>query len=271
MFKLLALDMDGTTLTSEKKITSQTAGAINNLLKSGIHVVVASGRCLAEMSDYKEEFKNIRYMILTSGGLVYDLFEDRPISLHSVSFEDCIKLIELGKMEDAMIHLLTIRDSIASPHDIEHIADFGMSVYYNMFNRICVKCEDLKRYAIEHKEDIMKVNIYHRSIESRERTVARLKDSNLQLVYAEAANLEASPLGVTKASGLIELCEHLNIDLADTVAIGDAPNDIEVLKTVGYSVAMGNAIDEVKQIADFITTDNDHDGVLYAINHIYRR
>ena len=113
MFKLLALDMDGTTLTSEKKITSQTAGAINNLLKSGIHVVVASGRCLAEMSDYKEEFKNIRYMILTSGGLIYDLFEDKPISLHSVSFEDCIKLIELGKMEDAMIHLLTIRDSIA--------------------------------------------------------------------------------------------------------------------------------------------------------------
>ncbi|MBR1860217.1 MAG: HAD hydrolase family protein, partial [Selenomonadaceae bacterium] len=64
-------------------------------------------------------------------------------------------------------------------------------------------------------------------------------------------------------------CEHLNIDLADTVAIGDAPNDIEVLKTVGYSVAMGNAIDEVKQIADFITTDNDHDGVLYAIKRIY--
>ena len=269
MYKLLALDMDGTTLTSDKKITPQTVDGINRLINSGVHVVVASGRCLVEMSDYKEEFSQMRYSILTSGGIIYDFVEDKPITIHPVKFEDCLKIIEIGEMENAMVHLLTVRDSIAKPEDIAHMEDFGMGVYTDMFTRICVKCKDLKSYAIEHKEDIMKVNLYHRSTESRDRNVERLKGHNLQLVFAESNNLEASPLNVTKASGLVELCKYLNVDLADTVAIGDAPNDTEILQTVGYAVAMGNATDDIKQMADFVTTDNDHDGVLFAINKIF--
>lgn len=269
MYKLLALDMDGTTLNSKKKVTPKTVEAINKLLNDGVHVVVASGRCLAEMSDYKEEFKNMRYSILTSGGLIYDFVEKKPLSVHPVPFEDCLKIIEIGEEENAMIHLLTIKDSIAKPQDIANIADFGMGIYFDMFNRICVKCDDLKSYAIEHKEDIMKVNLYHRSKESRDRNVKKLKGKNLQLVFAEENNLEASPLNVTKASGLKELCKLLNIDIADTVAIGDAPNDTEILKTAGYAVAMGNALDEIKEIADFVTADNDHDGVAVVINKIF--
>ena len=57
MYKLLALDMDGTTLNSEKKITSKTVEGINRLLNYGVHVIIASGRCLAEMNDYREDLK----------------------------------------------------------------------------------------------------------------------------------------------------------------------------------------------------------------------
>ena len=270
MYKLLALDMDGTTLTSDKKITPQTVEGINRLIKSGVHVIVGSGRALPEIKIFNEEFKQMRYGILLSGGMIYDFFEDKPISVHPVPFDDCIKLIEMGEIENAMIHLLTIRDSIAKPQDIDNMTNFQMGVYTNMFQKICVRCEDLKAYAMEHRGEIIKVNIYHRSPESRERTVKRLKDCHLQMVYAETTALEASPINITKASGLIELCKYLNIDIADTVAIGDAPNDIEILKTAGYAVVMGNANDDIKKIADFVTKDNDHDGVLYAINKIFK-
>ena len=124
MYKLLALDMDGTTLNSQKKITPKTVDAINKLLKSGVEVVVASGRCLAELSDYRNEFRNMHYVILTSGGLIYNLAADKPISIYPVSFEDCIKLIEIGEEENAMVHLLTIKNSVAKPQDIENISDF---------------------------------------------------------------------------------------------------------------------------------------------------
>ena len=82
----------------------------------------------------------------------------------------------MGEIENAMIHLLTIRDSIAKPQDIDNMTNFQMGVYTNMFQKICVRCEDLKAYAMEHRGEIIKVNIYHRSPESRERTVKRLKD-----------------------------------------------------------------------------------------------
>ena len=269
MYKLLALDMDGTTLNSEKKITTQTVEGINRLLNDGVHVIVASGRCLAEMNDYREDFRQIRYAILASGAMIYDFSENKPVSVHPVPFNECLDLIDFGEQENAMIHLLTIRESIVKPQDITHMADFQMDVYQDMYIRNCLQCEDQRAYAKAHKEDVVEVNIYHRSPESRARTVEKLKGYNLQMVFAETTALESSPPSVTKAAGLVELCKYLNIDIADTVAIGDAPNDIEILQTAGYAVVMGNAADEIKQMADFVTADNDHDGVLAAINKIF--
>ena len=269
MYKLLALDMDGTTLNSEKKITLQTVEGINRLLNDGVHVIVASGRCLAEMNDYREDFRQIRYAILASGAMIYDFFENKPVNVHPVPFNECLDLIDFGEQENAMVHLLTIRESIVKPQDITHMADFQMGVYQDMYIRNCLQCEDQRAYAKAHKEDVVKVNIYHRSPESRARTVEKLKGYNLQMVFAETTALESSPPSVTKAAGLVELCKYLNVDIADTVAIGDAPNDIEILQTAGYAVVMGNATDEIKKMADFVTADNDHDGVLAAIKKIF--
>ena len=168
-----------------------------------------------------------------------------------------------------MVHLLTIKETIVKPQDITHMADFQMGIYQDMYIRNCLQIENLKDYALNHKEEVIKVNIYHRSPESRAKTVERLKGHNLQMVFAETTALESSPPTITKATGLIELCKYLNIDLADTVAIGDAPNDLEILQTAGCAVVMGNATDEIKKMADFVTTDNDHDGVLVAINKIF--
>ena len=269
MYKLLALDMDGTTLNSEKKITPETLNAINRLIESGVEVIVASGRCLAEMNDYRNDLKKIHYSILASGSLIYDCLKDEPISAHPVPFNDCLDLIEFGEQEQAMVHLLTIKESVVKPQDITHMIDFEMGVYQDMYIRNCHQVEDLKEYALNHKQEVMKVNLYHRSQESRLRTVERLKGRNLQMVFAETTALESSPPNVTKAAGLVEFCKYLKIDLNETVAIGDAPNDIEILKTAGYAVVMGNASDEIKKIANFVTTDNDHNGVMVAIDKIF--
>ena len=261
--------MDGTTLNSNKKISPKTLEGINRLLNDGVHVVVASGRCLIEMSDYKEEFKNMRYLILNNGGLIYDTFENRPLVIHRLSLEECLKAIEFAEEENAMIHLVTINDSIARPQDIKNMADFKMDIYRDMFERLCIKCEDLKSYAIEHQKELMKVNMYHRSIESRNRNAEKLKKIHLQIVFTERNNLEVAPLNITKAAGLVELSNLLNIDIVDTMAVGDALNDVEMIQAAGCGVAMGNARDEVKEVADFVTADNDHDGILVAINKFF--
>ena len=268
-YKLLALDMDGTLLNSQKQITQPTIDAINRLIERGVQVVFASGRNLPEMRDAHQVLNKIHYGILISGGLIYDFAEDKIIAVHPVPFDAIIEIIDCGLDERAMIHLHTVRNSIARQQDVEHMSDFGMGIYQSMFDKICVKADDLKQYTLDHKNEIIKVNLYNRSVESRQRSVERLKHLDLEQVFAEGSALESSPRGISKASGLIELCRHLNIPIEQSIAIGDAPNDREILQTAGVGVAMGNAEDEIKKIADFVTLDNDHDGVAHAIEKFF--
>lgn len=268
-YKLLALDMDGTTLNSEKKISPRTAEAIAELIKKNVAVVVSTGRGVAELSDYKNELKSMNYGITISGGLVYDFFKDAAISVHPLPEKIMMQLIDFGLEERAMIHLLTIRDSIMREEDIQNTADFQMSIYQDMYNRICTRCDDFKEYIRAHPGEVIKINIYHRSPESRARNLERLKNFDLTISYAETTALEASPKGITKASGLRELCDFLKIDIAETVVVGDAPNDFEILQAAGLAVAMGNATDEIKKICDVVVSDNDHDGVAEVIEKFF--
>lgn len=268
-YKLLAIDMDGTALTSTKKISPRTLDAVNNLLKRGIHVVTSTGRGLAELVDYREDFKLMHYGILITGGIVYDFFKGEPLATHAVDEETLLKLIDFGTEESAMIHMLTLDESIAREVDIQHMGDFGMAVYSDIFNRICLRVDDFKQYIRTHPGKVAKVNLYHCSRASRDRNLERMSKLNLSISYAESNNLEAAPAGITKGSGLIELCKFLNVDLAETVAVGDGFNDREILQTAGLAVAMGNARDEIKQLADFVTLDNDSDGVAAVIEKFF--
>ena len=268
-YKLLAIDMDGTALTSQKKISPRTLAAINDLLKRGVHVVASTGRGIDELSDYREDFRLMNYGILISGGLIYDFFNAKPIVMHGVDEEIMFRLIDFGLEERAMIHLLTLKSSVAREVDIQNMDAFDMSVYFDMFNRICLRVDDFKQYIRTHPGEVMKVNLYHRDKASRDRNFERMKAFDLSISFTERNNLEASPKGITKASGLAELCEFLGVDIAETVAIGDGHNDTEILQAAGVGVAMGNAKDAIKNLADFVTADNDHDGVAVAIEKFF--
>lgn len=268
-YKLLAIDMDGTALTSQKKISPRTLAAINDLLKRGVHVVTSTGRGIDELSDYRDDFKLMHYGILITGGLVYDFFKNEPLSVHAVDEDIMLKLIDFGLEERAMIHLLTLHSSVAREQDIRNMAAFDMEIYHDMFNRICLRVDDFKEYILTHPGEVIKVNLYHRDQKSRARNFERMKNFELSISFTETNNLEASPKGITKGSGLVELCNFLNIDISETVAVGDGNNDKEILQTAGVAVAMGNACDEIKQLADFITLDNDNDGVAVAVEKFF--
>ena len=269
MYKLLALDMDGTVLNSDKKITPRTRAAIDDLMKRGVAVVVSTGRNLAELADYRDDFRAMHYGIVISGGMIYDFFRDEPIKVHGLDEATMLKLIDFGLEEGAMIHLHTVKASIARESDIQNMAAFGMGIYQDMFDRICGRCDDPKQYIHEHPGEVIKVNLYHRDKASRDRNFNRIEPLKLSISYAEAFNLEMSPANITKASGLRELCDYLKIDLSEAVAIGDADNDKEILQTAGLAVAMGNASDKIKLLADFVTLDNDSDGVAFAIEKFF--
>ena len=271
-YKLLMLDFDGTTLDEKKKFPVETMQAIKKLTAAGVTVCAATGRGLAELTDYREEVKYFAYGDLISGGMVYDFAAQKPLYTLPLKTEDAMQILDDADEERAMIHILTVDSALAKTADIFNMNDFSMGIYQDMYERICTRAEnteELKDFVRKNPADVLKINLYHRSPQSRARSREKLKHLDVESVFAEVTGLEFSPKGITKATGFNYLCKHLGIDPKDTVAIGDAPNDREILQAAGLGIAMGNAADEIKATADDVTLTNKDNGVLAAINKYF--
>ena len=263
-YTLMALDMDGTLLTSDKKIRTDTQEILKKAAASGKYVSLSTGRGLAELSDYKEELSYVQYGILVSGAVIYDLKEKRIIHTDYIDRNLVRQIMDVGRAEMAMIYFLSDGKSVVQKDQAAHMEDFHMGVYQKMYDRITIQYDDIGEAYLQMRS-FEKVNLFCRTEESRRRCFERLKMLPLQLTYAEETSLEAVAKGISKASGLKRLCEYLHIDITETIVVGDAPNDFEALKTAGFSVAMGNAAEEIKAVCDAVVSDNDHNGVGEAI------
>ena len=268
-YRLLALDMDGTLLTSEKRVSHGTFEALRKLAARGVPIAFSTGRNLAEMNAYVEALPFIPYASLMSGAYTFDLGEGRVLSRRPIETELASELLRRAAEEAPMAHVMTARESLACPKDIDEMPGFGMGVYQKMFRSICTEVDDLPAWVATHPGEVLKLNFYHRSEASRDRTRERLADLPCTLANSEATALECSALGVSKARGLQTLCEHLGITMEEVVAVGDAPNDLEALQAVGMPVAMGNATPEVLAVARMTVADNDHDGIVEVVEGLF--
>ena len=259
-YQMIALDMDGTLLDSRKKILPETLFAIEEAFHAGKTVVLCTGRGKAEIQAYKELFPFVRYAILMSGALIYDLHEKKPLFENAFSYEQAVRIVKTAEKYDGMIHYMTTDDSIVRTDQYQHMRDFNMETYQEMFSSVAHPVQDILA-QMERTGLPEKMLIYCRSAADREAAYRDLSDLPLEYAFAETTSLEVSPTGVTKGSGLSRMATLLDIPIADVIAVGDAPNDTEMLKTAGLSVAMGNASEDIKEICDIETADNDHAGV----------
>ena len=270
MYKLLALDMDGTILTSQKTVSPATVKAINNLIQRGTAVTLCTGRGVAELKDYTSEFAAIPYGILNSGGCIYDFTKRQSIYRSLLDDGALIECIRAARAVKAMPYLLTEDVSVAQSEDIRDVSVFQMSIYQSLYDRVATVVPDMETYVREHPGKSLKLCIFHRDPGTREQTRRAVEHLGMELADAETTSLEISPRGVTKGLGLKTLCSYLGISIEESVAVGDADNDIDVLNTAGLSVAMGNANKKVKDLCDVIVADNDHDGIVEVIDRFFR-
>lgn len=265
-YQLIAMDMDGTLLNSKKEISSENRSAIAKAAAAGKTVVLSTGRSLAELKPYVNQLPEIRYLDCLSGALVYDLKEKKTLFRHSLTPELVLQIIEISKQEDVMLHLLT-ENCIVQRDRWEQIERYGMAIYKELFAVVADKWENLTQQYIENPFPVDKLNFYCITPRSRERIRQQIQAAGLPvtMVYAETTALEISAQGVDKGVGLKKLCEILSIPLSETIVAGDADNDLKALQTAGLAVAMGNANDDIKKIADIVVADCDHDGCAEAI------
>ena len=265
-YKLIALDIDGTLLNSELKLTPENKKAVESVAASGKHAVLCTGRCLSEIRGLLQEMPFIRYLICENGSCVYDIKYDHTIHIAPVPDDEIRFVLELMKKERVAIQAFCENQSYINKPNDEWMIACRVGNYREFFNKASIWDPKLFDRYHERPFRIEKINLYLENERDRKRILKALEGRRLKTVPSFGYMIEVVSEHADKGVGLEKLCNHLKIDVSETIAMGDSANDVEVLKTAGLSVAMGNACPEAKEAADIVTVDCDHDGVALIIN-----
>lgn len=243
-YKLVALDIDGTTLNSRHEISAETEKWINTALKEGVHVCFSTGRSIRSVYPYLLQLGLKTPVVTVNGSEVWS--EPDQLKIRHLMDVDIVKQMHKIAVElDVWYWAYTVEglfnnEKWAENADALHWMKFGFQT-----------------------EDEQKLQHIRHILQSW---------GTLEITNSSPINLELNPKGISKASGLQEVCRLLNINMSQVVAMGDSLNDIAMIQAVGLGVAMGNAQEEVKRVADFTTATNDEDGVAQVIReHVLNR
>ncbi len=265
-YELIALDMDGTLLDSRKKVLPSSVEAISEAVAAGKSVAIASGRCPKMVSMYNDVIPDVRYAICCAGAVVYDIAERRTLAERDIAPAVVARAIRTADEEGSYILEVTAGEGVYMQLDeIEMSPKCGVGAYEQLYRETSELVDDAHAVALDPAARVSKLNFHFEDVEARDRTHARLADADVVVTDCEASSLELTCPDIDKGTGLAELARIAGIDVAQTIAVGDADNDLPMLRAAGLGVAMGNALPSAIDAADVQVADNDHGGVAEAI------
>ena len=277
-YKIVFIDIDGTLVNDEKIIPKENIEIIKKLKEDGIEVVLTSGRPYNSIQQYSEKSGAVPYVIGSNGGVAVNFKTETNIFTKAIDKNIALEILKKIKSKN-LYTVATISRNLAVETE-----QFSMTPE----NRSEVKVvESLDEVLTNTNDPIMKFSVINdekENIEIFRDEIINLFDLSLTKVdtfviprryrkvenkYALPYIMDIMPKNVSKGEAIKELCKYLNIDVSETVVFGDGLNDIEMFKTGGYTVAMGNAADEIKELADVVTKTNNEAGVAYELNKIF--
>lgn len=266
-YRLIALDMDGTVLAPDTTITENTAEAINQALAVGIQVVFCSGRCVEEIRPYVAPFPLMRYVICENGSYVMDLQTGEYIDYRGLERWVTDRIMKEAEIHDVLIQMGAGGRYLMQDWTLDRLDEFRLGKYGGLMQETGEFVHDLVRYYKTFDGRISKINFYTTNLKEREEIIRSLQADQLPLEYVSglADNIEMISSSAGKGVGLTALCRYLQLSSEQVIAVGDNNNDISMLEAAGLAVAMGNAVPELKAVADVVTEDNAHDGVAAVI------
>lgn len=283
MIKCIALDLDGTLLNHENKISEVNLASIKRAQSKGIEVIVATGR---NYPDVKEIFKETglnTWIIAANGATIHDpngkLFNqvamEKPKALellkwleendyyYEVFSDDYIYTPQKGR---ELISIELDRLATANPNiDIEELTKYAATQFgqtgfhfiqsYKKIEDPAINVYNILAFSFDQQKLATGWEIFK-------------NDKSITLVTSGKYNFEFEHIDASKGKSLTKLTKELGIDLASTIAMGDSMNDLSMLSIVGYPIAMGNAREDVKAICMDIAETNDRNGVGNTINRM---
>lgn len=263
-YKLIALDMDDTLLNSEKTISQRNKTAIKEALSQGIKVVLCSGRTHNSVVKYAQSLgiKGADQYMITNGGAIIESLDGKIIFQRLMSNQFYREFVQFVK--DNQLHYNVV-DNKGNTYTSsgEWLDKYTIMQAYENANGLYLKEPD------ELPTDFQIVKAIINGSEDKLDAVTAMVhdhyDQDYFVVRTGAGFLEIFPKDVNKGEAVKVLAADLKINLSQVITMGDRDNDIPMLKIAGLGVAMENGVPDVKAASDYVTTDNNHDGVGLAI------
>lgn len=261
--KLIAYDLDGTLLNSKKQLTSHTKEVLEEAARQGIVILPATGRPVTGIPEMVLNITGTNYAVTANGARVMDLRRNEAIIETLLPRETGRKILKIFYEYDTLKEIYFNGKGYANEEDLLNIGHFLSDPHmaeYIVKTRTPVK--DLEKIFDKEFSDMDKIHAIMANLEDIDKIKARLQEiPDIEITGALGCNLEINAKGATKGNALLKLGESLNISREEIMAFGDASNDHSMLELAGTGVAMANADDKTKAVADYVTVSNDEDGV----------
>lgn len=267
MVKIIAFDLDGTTLKGHSELSAENKSAMLRAHEKGIVLVPATGRLRTFIPEVIREIPEIRYFITSNGAAVYDKQLQKEIYTQALSNEKALEIQKVLDDYDLYVEYYMDGFALTLADNPLHPEKFGIPEERLVFTKKKYKfIENYTDYLKETGLAPQKINMPFIAPELYDEVYRRVSEvSGLFLTSSLPNNLEINSDKTSKGDAIRALIEILDIDKSEVMAIGDNENDVPMLTFAGVSVAMGNAEDDIKAQAKYVTDTCENFGFAKAV------
>lgn len=287
MYKLVAIDLDGTLLNSYGEVSEKNTQMIQKAMEKGVEVVLASGRPIMSVKNLANEIGCNHYIICGNGAITYDVKQEKILYDRFLEKAKVLQIIKICE-ENSIFYNIYTKDTILTKylnynilfyhqenankpeekkthiHMMQHIEEYIQNRKEEDYLKITI-CDNDKiifKSIIRKLHAIKNVDVL--DVAHMSRKVIR---DGTEKVLMEYYYTEITSKNVDKWQAIEKLIQTLGIKKEEVIAIGDNRNDAEMVKNAGLGIMMQNSAPYIQEMADVIVTDNDHDGVAQAIEN----
>lgn len=288
MYKLIAIDLDGTLLNSKGLISEENKIAIKKAQEQGIEVILASGRSKDSIKNFATEINSNKYLIAGNGALAYDIQKNKDIYDKSIKKKDVLKILEICE-ENSIFYSLHTKSSILTkslnysplvyhsenltkPEDkktsitvIPNLYEYVKENNREKYLKISIQDADKSIFnnIIRKLKHIKNVDVIE--VEHSTKKMLKINDEEITMQYYYT---EITRKNINKWSAIKCVSKKLGINKKYIMAIGDNINDKEMIEHAGIGAVMGNSALAAKHIGDMVVADHNSNGVAEAIEKI---
>ena len=265
--KMVALDLDGTTLNNKREISPRTIAAFEACRDKGVHVVVSTGRTYGALPENITQVPGVEYAITSNGAHINLIKSGEAIYSDFLDPSAVMEVARLKKENGFFIEVFIDGIAYTDESYMDEVRNNGggcRSAEYILTTRI--PKPDVSSFMLDNKDRVENINCIFTSSEQHEALKPVIEGiENATITTSFPDNLEVGGPNTSKKTALIELMKRLGVDRSELMCCGDAPNDIQMLELAAVGVAVANAWGGTKDHANYVTDSNDDDGVAKAI------